>query len=196
MLGLVQQINHPAHGRLAADSLHQNLELTELVDRPREDPVSGADVHRQALARQDRLIDRCTPRCTSPSAAIRSPGRTSSTSPGATASTGPRFPGRPGADGPSAADTPGASGLPLRPIDGQGFQALAHQSDEDDLRSHEVLSGQPGRNTGHRQRDIGADPSFKQGQKCKIDDPPPADERRNQRQANAEGPVPRSLPED
>ena len=165
-----------------------DFELTELVDRPREDPVSGANVNRQALARQDRLING------GPAPEHRAVGRDPLSRPDQEHVAGRDRVGRdlrllavPKQASRSRPILQQLLDRPLRPLEGQGLEALAQEGDEDDLRGHEVFSGQTGRHTGDGQRDVGADPSFQESQESEIDDPPAADERRDKGQANPEG---------
>ncbi len=66
------------------------------------------------------------------------------------------------------------------------------QGDEDDLRRDEILAQASGRDAGDRQRDVGADGLLEESQDREIDDPPPADDGADQRQRDAERPLPRA----
>ena len=164
-LGLGQELDHLAHGRLAANLLDPDFEPTELVDRPREDRVSGALVDRQALAREDGLIDG------GPAPEHRSVGRDPLSRPDHQHVAGHDRVGRdlrllaiPEQPSRSRPILQQLLDRPLRPPEGERLQTLAQQGDEDDLGGHEVFAGQAGRHAGDRQRDVGADPPLQESQ--------------------------------
>ena len=125
-----------------------------------------------------------------PSAAIRSPGRTTTTSPTVErVGRRSRPPRRRGGRGRSGAVFEELLDRPLRALEGERFEALADQGDEDDLGGDEVFAQQGRRHAGDRQRDVGADPPFEQRRQGEVDDPAAADHRRRQRQRDPERPA-------
>ncbi len=81
--------------------------------------------------------------------------------------------GRPGGLVEQAVD------LALGPGEGDSFENLAYQGDEDDLRRHERLADDDRGHAGLSQRDVGADPAFGESLDRPVDDPDRAQDRRD-----------------
>ena len=135
-----------------------------------------------------------------PSAAIRSPGRTTTTSPtlSASAATSTSSPSR------STRAVLGRYSSSFwiarwRRSKRERFEAFADQGDEDDLGGDEVFAEQARRDAGDRQRDVGADPPFEQRRQGEVDHPPAADDRRDSasrtRRAARKGSTPSEIDE-
>ena len=74
-----------------------------------------------------------------------------------------------------------------RPREGDRFEHLAHQGDEDDLGRHERLADHQCGQARLRQGDVRPDPPVGQGLDRAVDDPDPPQHRRDQRQRDSPG---------
>src|SRR5262249_54986814 len=92
-----------------------------------------------------------------------------------------------GAQQPAAtrANFDDAADRPLRPLEGEAFQAFADHADEDDLGGDERLADEDPGDAGDGQRQVGAELAFEQALDGAVEDPRAADDRGQQREAVA-----------
>ena len=175
--------------RLVPDLLGADLDQAELVDRPGVDRVAGPLVDRQRLARQGGLID----------GRASGQDRPIHRDPLAGADdhevADDDLTGRDFHLDSLAADAGGARGLveqavdrALGPFEGDRFEHLTDQGDEDDLGRDERLPDHQRGQARLRQRDVGADASLDERLDRPVDDPARSHDRRDPDERDPRGP--------